>query len=214
VTTMSWIALALFLAAYAAITTEVAHKTVVSLLGAAVFILAVFSLMAFLLFRNALRVPATSKARVMSFDERQAIQNRPLLAKSLGVLALVIAGFLLGLTHGHVPSTALIVVWASGALSAFIDNIPYVATMTPLIKDIGVSLGAGAILPLWWSLSLGACLGGNGTLIGASANVVAAGLAKKNGYPISFMDCTKYGALFTLMSLAVSTLYVWLRFLR
>jgi Na+/H+ antiporter NhaD/arsenite permease-like protein len=253
----------------------------VNLTPAILIILAVFSLMAFLLFRKALRVPATRKARIMSFDERQAIQNRPLLAKSLVVLALVIAGFLLhgllkveastvalfgstllmllsdrheveavfrevewgtifffiglfilvgglvklgliklvagfllGLTHGNIPSTSLIVVWASGVLSAFIDNIPYVATMTPLIKDIGVTLGAGAILPLWWSLSLGACLGGNGTLIGASANVVAAGLAKKNGYPISFMDFTKYGALFTLMSLVVSTVYVWLRFLR
>jgi Na+/H+ antiporter NhaD/arsenite permease-like protein len=244
-------------------------------------ILAVFSLMAFLMFRNALKVPATRKARVLSFDERQAIENRPLLYKSLAVLALVIAGFLLhgllkveastvalfgatllmllsdrheveavfreiewgtifffiglfvlvgglvklgvikliarfllGLTHGDIPSTALIVVWASGVLSAFIDNIPYVATMTPLIKDIGASLGAGAILPLWWSLSLGACLGGNGTLVGASANVVTAGLARKNGYRITFLDFTKYGALFALMSLVLSTIYIWLRYLR
>jgi Na+/H+ antiporter NhaD/arsenite permease-like protein len=93
-----------------------------------------------------------------------------------------------------------------------VDNIPYVATMTPLIKDIGVSLGPAAILPLWWALSLGACLGGNGTLVGASANVVAAGLAAKNGYKISFLDFTKYGALFTLMTLLVSTGYLWLRF--
>lgn len=68
--------------------------------------------------------------------------------------------------------------------------------------------------PLWWALSLGACLGGNGTLVGASANVVTAGLAAKSGYKVSFLEFTKYGALFTLMTLAVSTAYLWLRYFR
>ena len=130
----------------------------------------------------------------------------------LGFVGLV-AQYLLDLTHGSLRSTSLIVIWASGIFSAFVDNIPYVATMTPLIKHIGEALGSQEILPLWWSLSLCACLGGNGTLIGASANVVAVGLARKSGYKISFMDFTRYGVLFTLMSLVVSTGYVLLRYL-
>jgi Na+/H+ antiporter NhaD/arsenite permease-like protein len=84
----------------------------------------------------------------------------------LGLVGAV-AWWLIGLTGGHIATTGTVVLWAPGVLSAFIDNIPCVATMTPLIKDIGVTLGAQAVLPLWWALSLGACLGGNGTLVGA-----------------------------------------------
>jgi Na+/H+ antiporter NhaD/arsenite permease-like protein len=106
----------------------------------------------------------------------------------------------------------VVVIWASGIFSAVVDNIPYVATMIPLLQDIAGSVGREAALPLWWSLSLGACLGGNGTLVGASANVVAAGLSTKSGYRITFFEFTRYGILFTLVSLALSTVYVIIRY--
>ena len=104
-------------------------------------------------------------------------------------------------------------IWFSGIFSSFVDNIPYVATMIPLIQDIATNVGNEAVLPLWWSLSLGACLGGNGTLIGASANVVSAGLSAKSGHKISFIEFTKYGILITFFSLLASTLYIYMRFL-
>ncbi|HAV92309.1 TPA: hypothetical protein DCW38_03920 [candidate division WOR-3 bacterium] len=130
----------------------------------------------------------------------------------LGIIKKV-ASFVLNLTNGNMKSTSLLVLWISGVFSAFIDNIPYVATMIPLIKDIGVHVGPDKIQPLWWSLALGACLGGNGTLIGASANVVSAGLAKKNGYKISFWEFTKYGSIITIITLAISTIYIYFRYL-
>ncbi|GAB1457333.1 MAG: ArsB/NhaD family transporter [Spirochaetia bacterium] len=120
--------------------------------------------------------------------------------------------WLLGVTSGHLRLTQFVLLWFSGVLSGLVDNIPFVATMIPLIQDMGVQLGAEAIRPLWWTLAMGACLGGNGTLIGASANVVSAGLSSKSGHPVSFWDFTKYGAIFTLMSLLVSTLYVFIRY--
>lgn len=119
----------------------------------------------------------------------------------------------LELTGGNVTSTSLLLIWISGVFSAFVDNIPYVATMVPLVKDIGMQLGPEAIIPLWWSLSLGSCFGGNGTLIGASANVVSAGIAGKSGYKISFLEFTKYGAFITVISLIISSMYIYLRYL-
>lgn len=104
----------------------------------------------------------------------------------------------------------LFVIWISGVLSAFIDNIPYVATMIPLVKDIGLHLGANNIMPIWWSLALGSCLGGNGTLIGASANVVSAGLLEKSGYRLSFWEFTKYGSIIAIITLLFSTAYIYL----
>ncbi|MGC8771340.1 MAG: ArsB/NhaD family transporter [Brevinematia bacterium] len=122
------------------------------------------------------------------------------------------AEFVLSLTKGNIKNTSILILWASGIFSALVDNIPYVATMIPMIKDIGVQMGATNINPLWWSLALGACLGGNGTLIGASANVVASGIAGKSGYKISFMEFTKYGAIITIISLIISTAYIYLRY--
>jgi Na+/H+ antiporter NhaD/arsenite permease-like protein len=123
-----------------------------------------------------------------------------------------VSTWLIGITNSHLRLTQFVILWVSGILSAVVDNIPFVATMIPLIQDMGAQLGADAVKPLWWALSLGACLGGNGTLIGASANVVSAGLSAKSGHPISFWDFTKYGAIFTLMTLAVSSLYMFVRF--
>jgi len=116
------------------------------------------------------------------------------------------------LTGGEETATAMLILWMSAIASAFMDNIPFVATMIPLIQDMG-NMGIGNLEPLWWSLALGACLGGNGTLIGASANLITAGLAAKEGYPITFLKFLKYGFPFMLLSVAISCLYVYLRYL-
>ena len=129
----------------------------------------------------------------------------------VGVMSKV-STWLLNATAGHLRLTQFVILWVSGILSAVVDNIPFVATMIPLIKDMGTQLGPEAVRPLWWTLALGACLGGNGTLIGASANVVSAGISAKSGHPVSFWDFTKYGAVFTIMSLAISTLYILVRY--
>ena len=88
----------------------------------------------------------------------------------------------------NLATTALTILWASAMLSAIIDNIPFVATMIPVIKSMAPTFGGPeGLLPLWWSLSLGACLGGNGTLIGASANLTVAGIAERAGVPFRFL---------------------------
>jgi Na+/H+ antiporter NhaD/arsenite permease-like protein len=250
-----------------------------NLTPAILIILVVNSLLIVLLFRKKLQVTNERKARVMNFDESKAIENKPLLVKSLIVLGLVIIAFLFHASVNLEPSTiamtgavlltvlsgskdierlfaelewstifffvglfivvgALVdagvmslvsnwlitiingrlkmaqqaILWISSLLSAVIDNIPFVATMVPLIKGVGAHYGAEAVRPLWWALSLGACLGGNGTLIGASANVVSAGLASKSGHPISFWEFTKYGIIFTFVSITVSSIYMFIRY--
>jgi Na+/H+ antiporter NhaD/arsenite permease-like protein len=252
----------------------------VNLAPVVLILLAVTSVIYYLIFSKKMHVSNERKAKIMEFDESKSIENVPLLIKSLTVLGLVILGFLLhgflhveasvialmgasilmlltgshevdeffheiewgtifffvglfimvgglvelglmnklaGLildfTKGDMKMTALALIWLSGVMSAVVDNIPYVATMIPLIQDMGQALGDTAIQPLWWSLALGACFGGNGTLIGASANVVAVGLAGKSGYKISFIEFTKYGALITFVSLIISTVYIYLRYL-
>lgn len=249
--------------------------------NAPVILLNLVALCAFVYFAFGRTMVVTNerKARILAFDDTKAIEDKPLLFKSLVVLGLVVAAFLfhsivhiepatialsgaavllvlsgigdvegifgevewttilffvglfmivgglvetgliagmskalLGATEGRVGVTTIVILWASGILSGVVDNIPFVATMIPLIKDMGSSLGTAAIEPLWWALSLGACLGGNGTIIGASANVVAVGISRKNGHPISFWDFTKYGASFTVISLAISSVYMLLRY--
>jgi len=242
-------------------------------------ILVAFCGMVFLFFGKKLRVSNERKARIMGFDEDKAIEDPKLMVKSLAVIALVVAAFLvhgilglepstvamtgavvliilsgqkelehlfaelewttifffiglfmlvgglvdagvmakvsaflIGATEGPLRTTQFVVLWVSGFLSAIVDNIPFVATMIPLLKDMGAELGPEAVEPIWWTLAMGACLGGNGTLIGASANVVSAGLSAKSGHPVSFWDFTKYGALFMFMSLGISTLYVLVRY--
>jgi Na+/H+ antiporter NhaD/arsenite permease-like protein len=125
----------------------------------------------------------------------------------------IAAEYVLNLTKGDIRSTSILIIWISGIFSAFVDNIPYVATMIPLVQDIGNTLGNENITPIWWSLALGSCLGGNGTLVGASANVVTAGLAAKSGYKVSFLEFTKYGFGIMLVTLAISTVYVLVVFL-
>jgi len=128
----------------------------------------------------------------------------------------------LAVTHGNMFATSMLIMWFSAFASAFVDNIPYVATMNPLIIDMakqiwphlqGVQLLHNPeLMPVWWSLALGACLGGNGTAIGASANVIVVGLAERAGRKISFMRFMAYGMPVMILTVIISTAYVWLRY--
>lgn len=122
----------------------------------------------------------------------------------------MLADKLLHLTNGDLKSTSLLILWGSGILSGIVDNIPYTVTMVPLIKELQSGMD---ITPLWWSLSLGACLGGNATLIGAAANVIVSEAAHADGHKISFVEFLKYGLIITVVSLAISSVYIYFRFL-
>jgi Na+/H+ antiporter NhaD/arsenite permease-like protein len=135
------------------------------------------------------------------------------LAWALGWLIGKISGGLGLSPRATLLVAALIVLWVSGFLSAVIDNIPYTAVTIPLVATLLGSMQAGPDGQiLWWALALGACLGGNGTLIGASANVTVTGLAEKDGKRISFNEFTAYGARVTAITLAMSSVYLalWL----
>ena len=135
-----------------------------------------------------------------------------------------LADQLVAATQGNLAGATMTVLWGSAVISAAVDNIPYVAAMNPLIVDLARSLHPDVtdyaqlmhqpdILPLWWALALGACLGGNGTIIGASANVVIVDLARRAGYPITFWQFFKFGFPVMLGSMILSSFYLWLRFL-
>lgn len=113
---------------------------------------------------------------------------------------------------GSFETTSYAILWMSAFLSAIIDNIPYTATMIPLIKEMGKYYND--LNPLWWSLALGACLGGNGTIIGASANIVVADMAAKAGKPISFLEFFKVGFIIMIQSIIICTVYIGFRYLR
>ena len=115
-------------------------------------------------------------------------------------------------TGGNVEATAILILWMSAIASAFIDNIPFVATLIPLIQDMG-EMGLTNLDPMWWSLALGACLGGNGTLIGASANVVVASMSAQRGRPISFLGFMKIAFPVMIFTIIISNIYVWIRYL-
>jgi Na+/H+ antiporter NhaD/arsenite permease-like protein len=235
-----------------------------------------------------LSATAEARARVMQFNEREAITDPRLLKQSLAVLALVILGFVLAhplhlepatiamagaaalllldnfahnaerqseqvhktfgevewvtiffflglfivvygiesagvlkwlanrvveLTGGNLALTAQAILWVSAIASAIVDNIPFVATMIPLIQSMApVYGGMQHIEPLWWALSLGACLGGNGTLIGASANLIVAGMAERAGYPIRFLPFLLMAFPLMLLSIGISSGYLYLRY--
>lgn len=136
-----------------------------------------------------------------------------------------LADQLVAVTRGNLTGSTMAVLWGSAILSAVVDNIPYVAAMNPLIVDLARSLHPEMtdyvalvhqpdIIPLWWALALGACLGGNGTIIGASANVVIVDIARKAGYRITFWQFFKFGFPVMIGSVALSAIYLWLVFLR
>lgn len=243
------------------------------------FLLGLFSLLLWIIFRKSLRVSHERKARILEFDEKKAIADKKLLIKCGFVMGLVITGFilhgvlhleasvialfgatllmvisgkkdideivkdvewgtilffvglfimvgglvetgaiklasekLLAITAGDVEKTSVLMIWASGIFSAVVDNIPYVATMIPMVSEMEAAMGSAAIAPVWWSLALGSCLGGNGTLVGASANVVAAGIAGKSGFKITFWEFTRYSFLIMLLTLLFANIYIKLIF--
>jgi Na+/H+ antiporter NhaD/arsenite permease-like protein len=118
-----------------------------------------------------------------------------------------------GVAGDSVPAAMMLILWGSAALSAIVDNIPFVATMSPVVDELVRGTGPlGGQNGLWWALVLGADLGGNATAIGASANVVVAGIAKRSGHPISFWEFTKYGSLVAVVTLCIATPYLLLRY--
>jgi Na+/H+ antiporter NhaD/arsenite permease-like protein len=126
----------------------------------------------------------------------------------------LLAEKMLAATGGDLAATALAILWASAILSSVVDNIPFVATMIPLVENMAPAFGGKEGLePLWWSLALGACLGGNGTLIGASANLTVAGLAERGGVRIRFLPFMKLAFPLMLISIVLSTVYVMWRYL-
>lgn len=121
-----------------------------------------------------------------------------------------ISQVIIGATQGKPVLTMILILWLSAIVSSFLDNIPFVATLIPII--LAMSQAGIDTTPLWWAVSLGACLGGNGTLIGASANVVLANVANKNGYDLSFKRYIKVGFPLMLISILISTIYLLFRF--
>lgn len=130
--------------------------------------------------------------------------------KATGVIG-KLAGWTLTLTHGNIMETSLLILWVSAIASAFIDNIPFVATMIPMLQEMGQLSGLN-LEPAWWSLALGACLGGNGTLIGASANVIVAGIAEKNGIGLTFRQYLLVAFPLMIVSIILCHIYVYWRY--
>ncbi|MGH8869175.1 MAG: ArsB/NhaD family transporter [Actinomycetes bacterium] len=232
------------------------------------------------LFRHAFRYDPERVAEVMALDEKETLHDKPLLVRSLAVLAVVIAAFVLhtvldlepsvvallgagllvaitrvtaqdainevewptlvffgGLfvmvgalvevgvieelseaaseaTGGRLFFASMLLLGVSGVLSAIVDNIPYVATMSPIVADLVQNMKGGPTdsTVLWWALALGADLGGNATAIGASANVVVVGLAERAGHRISFWEFTKYGLVVAVVTVGLCAPYLWLRY--
>ena len=125
----------------------------------------------------------------------------------------LMAEWILNVTQGSQQAASMLILWASGLISGVIDNIPYTATMAPMIVEMEKVMGAEYAFPLWWCLSLGACLGGNLTIIGAAANVIVSENAAAEGHPIAFMRFLKYGILVVTISLAICTVYMNIKYL-
>ena len=127
-----------------------------------------------------------------------------------GVLQ-ILGEFFIDLTEGSIKKTVFLILGSSAVLSSAIDNIPFVATMIPMLKSMEPSMGGReAMMPVWWALSLGACFGGNGTLIGASANVIVAGLASREGHPIGFVRFLIWSIPVMLVSVLIAAVYLWI----
>lgn len=234
----------------------------------------------YLVYRRRLRTEPELKQQLLELRPRDYIRNVPLLVRSMTVLGLTIAGFLLhgvlhlptasialggatllllitdletekafhnvewptlffftglfvlvgaleatglmelaaravlDVTEGRLLLTGLGILWVSALASGFVDNIPFVAAMIPLLQEMGRLGGIDDLRPLWWSLSLGACLGGNGTLVGAAANVIVAGLAERHGTRLTFARYFKVGFPVMLITIALSTVYLIIFHLR
>ena len=243
---------------------------------AVVFVLIVTTICFYFIYGRKLHVHPEEMAAVMQLDETKAINDRPLLIKSVVMIVLVILAFifhdklglessvialtaaaimiligrqdveetvrgvewstilffiglfivvgglqetglidslahlLIGFAGGHMTLIILLLLWVSAIISSFLDNIPFVATLIPLVQALGQ--GGMDIEPLWWAISLGACLGGNGTLIGASANVVLSGISNRHGHPITFASYLKVGFPLMFVSVVISMLFLLIKF--
>ena len=130
-----------------------------------------------------------------------------------GVLRML-AALVIDFTAADPTLTAMVILWVSAIASAVVDNIPFVATMIPVIKSMAPTFGgAEGLMPLWWSLALGACLGGNGSLVGASANLIVAGFAERAGHAIPFLRFMLMAFPMMLLSIGIASLYLYLRYL-
>ena len=243
---------------------------------ACVFILAAFIVLFYFIYGRKLNSSPEARASIMALNEEEAVTDRGLMHKSVGMILIVIVAFMLhgqlglessvialtaaaimlviggqdieemilgvewttlgffaglfvvvggmvqtgvidmlaqaliDVTGGDPVATMLVILFASAIISSILDNIPFTATMIPIILYMG-SQGID-VWPLWWALSLGACLGGNGTLIGASANVVLSGISTREGYPITFMSFLKVGMPLMLVSVVIAAVYLMIRF--
>ncbi|MBQ7285721.1 MAG: ArsB/NhaD family transporter [Alphaproteobacteria bacterium] len=129
-----------------------------------------------------------------------------------GVLGIMGRKFI-ELTDGSIEKAGVLILWASAVISGAIDNIPFVATMIPMLQSTEAMMGGReAMMPVWWALSLGACFGGNATLIGASANVIVAGMASRNGNPISFLGFMKWSIPITLITIIIATAFLYIQY--
>jgi len=127
----------------------------------------------------------------------------------------ILADLVIEYTDGDMTVMALAILWVSAVASAVVDNIPFVATMIPVIKSMAPTFGgAENLMPLWWSLALGACLGGNGSLVGASANLIVAGFAERAGHRIRFLPFMLLAFPMMLLSIGIASVYVYLRYLQ
>ena len=132
--------------------------------------------------------------------------------ETTGILE-TLAHQVLGFTGGDKTITAIAILFVSAVASTVVDNIPFVATMIPLIKSMAATFGgAEGLEPIWWSLALGSCLGGNGSLVGASANLIVAGFAERAGQPIRFLPFMLIAFPMMMVSVLISSLYVYLRY--
>ena len=253
------------------------------------FILLLTLLIIYVIWGRSMTATKEARDRVMRFNEREAITDVPLLKKSLFVITVVIAGFVmahplqlepatvamfgagllllitnigrdaeeqsedvhssfaevewvtifffvglfivvhgiehvgllqiladqvLAFTGGDLTLTAMAIIWVSAIFSAIVDNIPFVATMIPMINSMAPTFGgAENLMPLWWSLALGACLGGNGSLVGASANLIVAGFAERAGHRIGFLPFMAMAFPLMILSIVIASVYVYARFL-
>jgi Na+/H+ antiporter NhaD/arsenite permease-like protein len=211
VTAVAWLAVAVFTIAYVLIATEWIHRVAAALGGAVLMLL----------------IGATDAGNAFFSEESDAEQvakdvEWPTLVFFAGLFVMVgslvntgvidnLANASAGAAEGRLLLTSMVLLWASGVLSAIVDNIPYVATMSPVVADlVRASGGMDSGQVLWWSLALGADLGGNATAVGASANVVILGIAERSGQPISFWQFTKYGLVVAAVTIAISMVYLWL----
>lgn len=131
--------------------------------------------------------------------------------EQVGVINML-STWLIGITHNNINMQAMVILWGCGLFSSVVDNVPFVITMIPIIQEIGKT-NPESLKVLWWALSMGACFGGCGSVIGASCNVIVSGIAEKSGNKMTFFNYFKYGFPIMILMLMISSVYIWARYL-